>query len=183
MQASVIIPTYNEAENLPQLLAHIDQIQDQKLLEILLIDGGSTDQTLALAQGYSLVKTYSCPQKGRAIQMNLGAHLARGDLLYFVHADTLPPLSFLEDIAQALQEGFPMGCYRFQFNSSRKILRINAYFTRFDRLMCRGGDQSLFITAQLFRELGGFKSEYVIMEEYDLLQRARRRAPFKIMPK
>ena len=115
--------------------------------------------------------------------MNQGAKAAKGDVLYFVHADTLPPHSYLDDIQTAMQEGFPMGCYRFQFDSNRSILKFNSWLTRFDRISFRGGDQSLFIPKALFDEMKGFKEDHLIMEEYEFLLRARKHTPFKIIPK
>jgi hypothetical protein len=125
----------------------------------------------------------SCPQKGRARQMNYGAAKSQGDLLYFVHADTLPPLSYLEDIKQAVAKGYPMGSYRSCFSTKHPLLNINAFFTRFDFAWCRGGDQSIFITRSVFEEFGGYPPSYKIMEEYELIKRVRSKYPFKILPK
>ncbi|MEM6767557.1 MAG: TIGR04283 family arsenosugar biosynthesis glycosyltransferase [Bacteroidota bacterium] len=183
MNLSVIIPTYNEATTLPTLLERLILNTDSRLGEILVIDGGSEDDTLALATAHGATKALQAPHKGRASQMNYGATLAQGDVLYFVHADTIPPASYVTDIADALQKGNLMGCYRYQFNSPSSLLKINAYCTRFDKLMCRGGDQTFFITADLFSQLEGYKESYCIMEEYEFIRRARKVAPFYIIPK
>ncbi|HYI79192.1 MAG TPA: glycosyl transferase, partial [Chryseolinea sp.] len=78
--------------------------------------------------------------------------------------------------------GHQAGCYRFKFDSSKFMLRFNSYCTRFKGIMCRGGDQTLFITKTLFLKLGGFNEYYTIMEDYDLIQRIREHAKFKIIP-
>ena len=115
--------------------------------------------------------------------MNEGAAAANGEILYFVHADSRPPNEFLGDIFQAFDEGFDMGCFRFKFNSSNRLLKINSYFTRFDREMFRGGDQTLFVKKMDFSVLGGYNASLRIMEEYDFLRKARRELKFKIIPK
>jgi hypothetical protein len=91
----------------------------------------------------------------------------------------------VSDIGQAIQEGYQAGCYRFRFDSDKFMLKINSYFTRFNSLTVRGGDQTLFITRTLFEDLGGFDENYVIMEEYDFLRRlwTRNRSIFKLIPK
>ncbi|MBK0382656.1 TIGR04283 family arsenosugar biosynthesis glycosyltransferase [Pedobacter sp. SD-b] len=182
MFLTVIIPTFNESENIQELLLHLQEISHRNI-EIIVSDGGSTDGTQKLIEQHQNVILLNSQEKGRAKQMNAAAKVAKGDVLYFVHADTLPPKSFYEDIKYCLAEGFPIGCYRFKFNSDKRILKVNAYFTRFDRLMCRGGDQSLFITRKLFDELNGYCENHKVMEDYDIIRRARKKHPFKIIPK
>lgn len=115
--------------------------------------------------------------------MNLGAEQTDGEILYFVHADSIPPISFVDDIYQCFTNGFDAGCYRFRFNSNHPLLKINSYCTRFDRLMCRGGDQTLFVKRSVFNVLGGYKDHYLIMEDFDLIQQLRKNYAFRIMPK
>ncbi|MEL6251384.1 MAG: TIGR04283 family arsenosugar biosynthesis glycosyltransferase [Bacteroidota bacterium] len=183
MLISIIIPTYNEEKNLPRLIRHLCDHRDRRLLEIIVVDGGSEDKTYDKARNLGLNQVYICQRKSRACQMNQGAQVANGDILYFIHADTLPPKTYLDDIEAAIREGFPMGCYRFQFDSSRPILKFNSWLTRFDRITFRGGDQSLFIPKSLFEEMGGFREDHLIMEEYEFLLRARKHTAFKIIPK
>lgn len=109
--------------------------------------------------------------------------MSKGGLLYFVHADSIPPKNYLDDLFRAIEEGYAAGCYRFRFDSGKLLLKINSYFTRFDRIMCRDGDQTLFITRDLFEKLGGFRDDFMIMEEYDLIQKIQREVKFKIIPK
>ncbi len=181
MFISIIIPTYNEIEHISALLNHLKKVSHQQI-EILVSDGGSTDGTLEEVLK-SNVKIIKSPEKGRAKQLNFAAKYAKGNILYFIHADTIPPLSFENDIQKALNEGFKIGCYRFKFNSNKSILKVNAYLTRFDRLMFRGGDQSLFITRELFDKLKGYCIEHKVMEDYDIISRARKENKFKIIPK
>lgn len=183
MQVSAILPTLNEAENIGQMVRHLRKCGGESLIEVIVVDGGSTDDTVNIAKtaGATVLKS---PRPGRAAQMNYGAEQSKGELLYFVHADNLPPQCYMEEVQKAVQEGYPMGCFRFKFNSPSFFLKINTYFNRFNKLWCRGGDQTLFITRQLFNDLGRYPDDFIIMEEYKLLERARKRKiPFKIIPK
>jgi rSAM/selenodomain-associated transferase 2 len=182
MDISIIIPTYNEEEHIGPLVRHLWDNSQGLVRDIVVVDGGSQDCTLSMA-GQAGARAVISPRKGRAAQMNLGASLVQGSVLYFVHADSLPPASYVTDLLEAIQAGYPMGCFRFRFNSGRLLLRINSYCTRFDRIMCRGGDQSIFMLRSVFDELQGYQDDYVIMEEYELLLRARNKYPFRIIPK
>jgi len=179
---SIIIPVWNEAENLKKLLPYLKQNGGEALIQILVIDGGSTDETKAVALNEE-VQYFLSPEKGRAAQMNYGAKLAKGEILYFVHADTLMPSTFSQDINDALKNGFDAGCYRYIFDSKKLMLKFNAYCTRFDSIMCRGGDQTLFIKKEVFESLKGFRSDYKIMEEYEFIIRLRKGFKFYIIPK
>jgi rSAM/selenodomain-associated transferase 2 len=180
MNISVIIPTYNEADYIGALVHFLNQKGDGMLLEILVIDGGSNDGTLDLAAAAG-AKALSSPQKGRAAQMNYGASVADGDILYFVHADTKPPPSFALDIVMAVKNGYDLGRYRSRYQSAKSILRLNEWFTHLDLFICMGGDQTLFVTRKLFTSLNGFHPEMLIMEEYEFCQRARQRGKYIIL--
>lgn len=184
MRISVIIPTFNEEKNIGPLVEYLRNEGGHTLQEIIVADGGSHDKTAASAQKAGAVVVVS-PQKGRAAQMNYGVSFATAEILYFVHADARPPKSFVADIQAAVSEGYFSGCYRFRFDSDKTILKLNNYLTHLNILTARGGDQTLFITRQLFDELNGFDEYYIIMEEYDLLRRLwnRNRKVFKIIPK
>lgn len=183
MQLSVIIPTWAEADNIGPLVRHLRAHALRADAEIIVVDGGSPDCTCARATAAGADQVLVSPHKGRACQMNHGARQARGEVLYFVHADTLPPESYVRDIRSALRAGFPAGCYRSRFQGGPWLMQINAWMTRFDHLFLRGGDQSLFITRELFAKLQGYREDYWIMEDYEFLRRLRQQAPFRILPK
>ncbi len=182
MTFSIIIPTLNEAENIAKLVPFLKKNADNRLSEIIVIDAQSTDETVVKARVQG-AKVLVSPRRGRAFQMNLGAQKASGDVLYFIHADCTPPTSYLNDIEQSITEGYPIGCYRYRFDDQSFMLRINAYFNRFEPLWCRGGDETLFIKKDTFEQLNGFDENFCIMEEYDFIKRARAVFPFKIIPK
>jgi rSAM/selenodomain-associated transferase 2 len=179
---SIIIPAYNESETIEKLIKHLSRSTDDNSIEIIVTDGGSTDNTLQTAKAAGAVALFS-PEKGRAAQMNYGASKASGEILYFVHADTVPPSTFATDIGNAIKEGYSMGRYKTRFDSPKIILKLNAFFTRFDWFMCMGGDQTLFITKKLFDKTGGFDATMKIMEEFEFCERARKEGRYKIMNK
>lgn len=178
---SVIIPVYNEEAHIPGLHAHIrTHALHFDELEILIIDGGSTDdsRTVALEEKLTIVSS----PKGRAKQMNRGAALAQADILYFLHADTMPPMHFDKTIRNAVREGDRAGCFRMRFDSDSRFLQFFAWFSRINHQICRGGDQSLFITKQFFYELGGFDESYKVYEDAHFIKRIYKVTPFRILP-
>jgi len=139
MRISVIIPTLNEAQNVSELLPLLKHELKDVSHEIIVVDADSSDNTARIAADLGAIALTEL-KKSRADQMNKGAVIAKGEILYFVHADSRPPAGFFSDILQAFSQGFDIGCFRFQFDSSSFLLKINSFFTRLDREMCRGGD-------------------------------------------
>ena len=117
------------------------------------------------------------------MQMNAGAAVAQFKIFYFVHADTFPPDTFCDDILSAVESGYDLGRYRTKFAGNKLLLKLNAYFTRFDWFMCYGGDQTLFLCQWLFKTVNGFNETMKIMEEYDFVKRARQYGRYKIFGK
>jgi rSAM/selenodomain-associated transferase 2 len=182
MQISIIIPTYNEAENIGKLVAYLITYGGQQVIEIIVADAGSNDDTRVFAETFG-ARVILSPSKGRAEQMNYGALSAKGDILYFVHADVFPPQTFVNDIQDAVKEGYDLGRYTMKFNTKKWYLCINEFFTRFDLFVCYGGDQTLFITRKLFEAAGGFSKDMLIMEDFEFTQRARQLGRYRIFQK
>ncbi len=177
MRISIIIPTYNEAGRIAQLIKHLKSADPGA--EVIVSDGGSDDGTRAIAATEGAAALVS-PVKGRAGQMNHGVKQSKGDVLYFVHADTRPPDTFPGIINKAIITGHDHGSFRTRFAKGPLILKVNAWFTRFDQPFFRGGDQSIWMTRELFERCGGYKKEMLIMEEYDLLDRLRKLGNFHL---
>lgn len=151
------------------------------LEHFIVVDGGSHDQTKRIASEYGALVVDAA--QGRASQMNAGANLVSDGILWFIHADTLPPKSGAVLLLEAVNGGADLGCFRFEFNSERLILKVNSFMTRFNFLGVRGGDQGIFMRCMAFKELNGFDEKYVIMEEYDLLERASQAGlAFRLLP-
>ncbi len=176
---SIIIPTYNEAASIGKLIAYLHEHGGENVCEIIVSDGGSTDETVMQADQAG-ARAMVSPEKGRAAQMNYGVKISSGGIFYFVHADSFPPVNFAADIIAAVKSGFDFGRYRTRFDSSNFLLKINAWFTRFNWFICYGGDQTLFVTRELFERSGGFKNELLIMEEYEFCERLMKKARYKI---
>lgn len=169
---SIIIPTYDEADGIGTLIQYLQEYGGSYVKEIIVSDGGSMDHTISIATAAGAIATLS-PDKGRAAQMNHGASIATGSIFYFVHADSFPPVTYASDILTAINCGYAFGRYRTKFDSDKKILLFNAWFTRFDLFICYGGDQTLFMQRTLFDQIGGFNGSMRIMEDYDIVTRAK----------
>lgn len=179
MKISVVIPTLNEAENIVALLDYLRQTSPAAC-EYFVVDGGSTDNTATLAQQAG-AKVLCSHQRSRAIQMNLGAANASGEVLYFVHADVRPPNSWASDIAHSLANGYVAGCFSYRFNSDNFWLRINGRLTRRHSILTGGGDQTLFVRKDIFEKMGGFQERLCIMEDFDFVWRLKKKYPFQLI--
>ena len=179
-QISIIIPVLNEQEYIRKVLLSISEnASSNQIKEILVIDGGSNDNTIeeALDMGARVISA----SRGRAIQMNLGAKIASGDILYFLHVDTLPPKNFDTEILSAYSQGFHVGCFRLEFDTNHPFLGFFAWCTRINSQVCRGGDQSLFILKSLFEKANAFDESYKIYEDNEFIRRVYKIAPFKVL--
>ncbi|WP_452599595.1 TIGR04283 family arsenosugar biosynthesis glycosyltransferase [Pontimicrobium sp. MEBiC01747] len=181
---SVIIPVLNEAETIETLLNHlIDNASLQAISEIIVVDGGSTDDTINIIKKLDLKIVLLNSKKGRAKQMNIGAKAAKGNILYFLHADSFPPNRYDQYIIDEVQKGHLAGCFRLQFDNNHWWLRLASWLTQFSWRACRGGDQSQFITKALFNDIGGFDESYVIYEDNILINELYKRKQFVVINK
>ena len=180
MEISIIIPTLNEAEHIGRLLEHLLS-NFTETYEIIVVDGGSSDDTIQICEEHNATVLHSSPS--RAIQQNLGAKAAKYPYLYFVHADTLPPDTIQEDLRECIDNGCLAACYRSKYESKSPLLKVNAFFTRFYWLVCRGGDQSLLVKKEVFFANDGFDETFVIMEEYPMIEKLMKTKSLTIIPK
>jgi rSAM/selenodomain-associated transferase 2 len=145
------------------------------------VDGGSTDGSQDIIKNLDLkIKLLHSP-KGRAKQMNLGARYAKGTILYFLHADSFPPLHFDKSIISEVKKGHNAGCFRLEFESNHWWLQLAGWLTQFSWRACRGGDQSQFITKALFEDIGGFDESYIIYEDNILINELYKRNEFVVI--
>ncbi len=183
MPISIIIPTINEAKHIGDLIHLLQSFEPKELLEeIIVVDGGSTDDTAEIAEELGAIVIKS-KIKGRAVQMNEGARAAKGEVLYFIHADTIPPKTLLSDIDGAMKNGFDAGCYCLTFDMKHWFLQFNSWFTQFDLDGVRYGDQSLFVRRMIFEEVGGFRNDYLLFEDNEIIKRIKIKAKFRIIKK
>jgi rSAM/selenodomain-associated transferase 2 len=182
MELSIIIPTYNDGNTIGRLLTEIAKHGKDQELEIIVVDGGSKDITVRRAKEHP-VEVLVSPKTGKASQMNYGAAHASGKVLYFVHAHVVIHPDFYVDIRSSIFNGYEAGCYRLEYSSASPVLKINSFFTRFEAMIFRGGDQTLFITRELFDVLHGYNESFGAFEDYDMIKRIRRIARFRIISK
>ncbi len=176
---SIIIPTLNEEDVLGKTLA---RLQDRKNCEVIIVDGGSSDTTLALAQKAGC-KTISS-DKGRAKQMNLGAAEATGEVLLFLHADTLLPNDFPGLILEAVNRpNVAAGAFSLAIDSPAKSLATIAFWAnlRSRFLHLPYGDQALFSHRTMFSAIGGFP-EMEIMEDFLFIKKMKKKGAIIILP-
>ncbi|RMH65943.1 MAG: glycosyltransferase [Bacteroidetes bacterium] len=177
MKISVVIPALNEATRIEATLASV--AAQPGPLEIIVADGGSVDGTRRLATRRATV--IRAP-RGRARQMNAGARLASGEVLLFLHADTLLPESAFKHIRRALlQPSVEAGTFRLAFDAEHPLLRFYAFCTRFPLPALGFGDRGLFVRRQVFEAVGGF-ADIPMFEDLDLVRRLHRRGTFRFLP-
>lgn len=171
---SIIIPAHNERENLIHLLPYLKQLSSVVPVEIIVALSCENEDGPYDFLNTCSVQLLECPGKGRALQMNVAAERAKGDVLVFLHADVIPPRSFFHDIVQALDEGYAAGFFSYKFDTDSFLLKINASFTSKDGIFTGGGDQCLFIKKAVFLRLEGFNEEQVLMEDFEFFQRMKK---------
>ena len=175
---SIIIPTLNEEQNIGALA---DNLQGTAC-EIILVDGGSTDRTILLAQELGL-RVERCTG-GRAAQLNYGAACAKGRVLLFLHADTRLPQGFSLPLLQALSATDVIaGAFSLSIEHEGPALRFIALCAtlRSRLLQLPYGDQAIFIAREQFDRLGGFP-DLPIMEDFLFVRKAKGMGTIRILP-
>jgi len=178
---SIIIPVLNESDTIGSLITHlINNASPSNISDIIIVDGGSTDGSQDIITSYKNVRLINS-DKGRAKQMNLGTKQAKGDILYFLHADSFPPKDYDKFILKEFNNGNKAGCFRMQFDSNHWWLRLASWLTQFSWRACRGGDQSQFISRKLFDTIGGYDENYIIYEDNILINELYKRHEFVVI--
>ncbi|HEV2580000.1 MAG TPA: TIGR04283 family arsenosugar biosynthesis glycosyltransferase [Ktedonobacteraceae bacterium] len=181
MRFSIIMPVLNEAAVLEQQLCQLARLCDPYECELLIVDGGSVDATVAIARRFGRV--IAAP-RGRAAQMNGGAAVATGDIYIFLHADSMLPDGAFTAIERACAApGVVGGAFRLCFNCSRLAYRLVAFTTNL-RSRWRGiftGDQAYFVRAESFQAIGGFP-DIALMEDIEIITRLRAIGRLVLLP-
>jgi rSAM/selenodomain-associated transferase 2 len=176
---SVVIPALNESGSIAMTLRALFDLDPT--LEIIVADGGSEDDTVNLAS--SLGARVVLSSRGRGLQLGAAAGQARGDVLWFLHADTLPHPGALADIEAALRDpGVAGGNFRLRFDGAGLGTRFLNRTQGLRRILAwHYGDNTIFVRREVYLEIGGFRP-YPLFEDADLVKRIRRAGRFATLP-
>jgi rSAM/selenodomain-associated transferase 2 len=179
MRITIVVPTLNEQECIAQTVRSLQQLEGEK--EIIVVDGGSSDETRSLARAEG-AKILTAPA-GRGLQMHAGALQASGEVLWFLHADTIPPPDALKEISQHLQDAsIAGGNFGLLFDGpSRAARRMTAIYPMLRILGLCYGDSGIFMRREIYHKIGGFRA-LALFEDLDLLRRLRRGGRFIHLP-
>jgi rSAM/selenodomain-associated transferase 2 len=166
---SVVMPVLNEEKLIENSL---QTLKKWKELELIVADGGSTDKTVQLAEPHARVVTSA---RGRAVQMNAGAHVAQGDILWFVHVDTLLLPNSPSHVQNAIDQGFIGGAFSTRFDKFTpfwdRIAWLDNHRARMFHIYY--GSRAMFVRADVFHALGGFP-EIAFLEDVALSRLLRK---------
>ena len=172
MCVSIIVPVLNEAVLIQSFLRQLRERAPGA--EIIIVDGGSTDGTRELAEGFC--DRVLQAERGRAQQLNAGARVARGDALWFLHVDAEVPTQCLDEICRLLQNrNVAGGFFRIRLPRSGFVYRLTDCFAHYAGLLLRMrcGDHGIFCRRDAFESIGGFP-EIPLMEDVDFFRKLRR---------
>jgi rSAM/selenodomain-associated transferase 2 len=168
---SIIIPALNEAHSIGATLAAASRLSVRA--EVIVVDGGSDDGTreIARARGAKVIAS----ERGRGAQMHEGARAAQGDVLWFLHADTIVPAAALDLIVEALRDPQVVaGNFEVHFDGQGRSARFMTWlYPRLRRLGLYYGDSAIFVRRETYEHVGGFEA-FPIFEDLDLMKRARK---------
>jgi rSAM/selenodomain-associated transferase 2 len=176
---SVIIITLNEERYVERLLT---QLSNKNNLELIVSDGGSIDRTARAAKRYTAKVVVG--ERGRGVQLNAGAALATGDILWFLHADSIPPDNFRDHIIHTLgTSGVAGGAFKLDFDSDLSSLKTISFVAGLRSMLTRipFGDQGVFVKKETFDRLNGFKN-IPLMEDIDFGRRLKREGRIVLLP-
>ena len=175
---SIIIPTINEANNLPLLLSDLSSIQKEG--EIIIVDCGSEDKTIDIANIYG-AKVYKSEERNRGLQLNIGAKNSKGDWLIFLHADTRLTHDWFKKINSFLKvKKNSIYYFKFKINHKKIIYRVLEILVNIRSKFFKKpyGDQGLIIHRTIYFKNNGFK-KIPLMEDVDFLRRLKNKKKLK----
>lgn len=183
MLISVIIPVYNEQENLVKRLSFLCEQANKFPIEIIVSNSPETsDNSPKICENFDKVRYLQSEKKGRAAQMNFAAVKAKGAILLFLHADIQLPKDFYKQVTTSISNGNKAGFFAYKFDKDSFLLNVNSKFTTKDGFFAGGGDQCQFFTKEVFTTLNGYNEEFCIMEDFEMIDRVRKyKIPYTII--
>ncbi|MDT0676561.1 TIGR04283 family arsenosugar biosynthesis glycosyltransferase [Autumnicola musiva] len=176
---SIVIPVLNEASHIKEVLNHTLSLAGD--FEIIVVDGGSEDETMKIVDSFPVVQTCSSV-RGRSHQMNAGAALAKGEILLFLHADTfLPDNSLLKIMAVMKKESLVGGSFFLKFDHKHWILSFYTGLSKINSSFFTYGDHAIFIRNSVFKKIEGYKP-LSFMEDIEIQFRLKREGKFVKLP-
>jgi len=168
MKISLIVPIYNESKTIVSMLEQLEKLPGD--WEILFADGGSRDDTLTkIGDRYTVLHA----PKGRANQMNFAAGQVSGDVVWFVHCDSVLPNDAHDQISAAVEKGAKWGCFRIGFDRAGLFMACNTFMSNLRaRRGTPFGDQGIWVRKDVFESMGGFP-DLPIMEDYEFSRRMK----------
>ena len=169
-EISIIIPALNEEVSMRETLESLEAFENA---EIILVDGGSADATVSIAENFD-VKILHAPERGRGAQLRFGAAAAAGDILWFVHADTTVEPDAVEQIKTALLEARAAGGnFTIRFDGARRAARFLTWlYPNLRKLGLIYGDSAIFVRRAVYEKIGGF-APFPIFEDLDFVERLK----------
>ena len=173
-QVSIVVPVLNEADSIRSALARLSVLREAGA-EVVIVDGGSTDDTLANVR--DLCDQLISAPRGRGSQMNAGANRASGVVLIYLHADTILPLGALNAVKQSIDRGAVWGRFDVAIDGASRWFPLISFMMNV-RSRWTGiatGDQAIFVARQAFLESGGFP-DIPLMEDVSFCSSMRSRS-------
>jgi len=173
IQFSIIVSVLHESDKIDLLIDHLNSLECREGSEIIVVDGSPELDTIDAIRSEQVIKMSSA--KGRGRQMNVGASVARGEILIFLHADTELPTGALRKIASVVgQDKYVGGAFELGIKSEKfahkSLARLASIRCRLTRIPY--GDQAIFIRRDYFKRIGGYK-EIPLMEDVELMRRIK----------
>ncbi len=176
---SIAIPTLNEEFSIGQTLDALENFDEN--IEVIIVDGGSDDATLVIAENYN-VKILHSP-RGRGTQLQAGANHATGEILWFLHADTVPAPDCVREMRRCLQnENVVGGNFTIRFDGERLAAKFLTWlYPNLRKIGLIYGDSAIFVRRDVYERIGGFAS-FPIFEDLDFIQKLKRAGEIITLP-
>lgn len=181
IELSIIIPCVDSLDVVQAFVPGIlRNISNNFKTELIFVDAFEREDVRDYVVEKGFIYAFSNKAR-RSVQCNTGAEIAKGQIYFFLHIDSVVPSHFDGRIIQSIGNGFESGCFRLEFDFQSRFLNFFAWFTQFKWTIARGGDQGLYVRREVFEEIGGYKNAWQIMEDVDIARKLLKRKKFDIL--